>query len=106
MESTEDVKTTQANETEANGQANNKPKKESTEEVKTTQATAETDEANGQADNGGVWEKCKVIIAGNGAVGKSCLVFTYLHDEFQEEIAETIFDHYDKDLNISGKVSN
>ncbi|CAL4241408.1 unnamed protein product [Meganyctiphanes norvegica] len=52
-----------------------------------------------------MWD-IKLVIVGDGAVGKTCLLVVYTSDSFPEDYIPTIFENYSKLLNIAGKVIN
>jgi len=45
----------------------------------------------------------KVVVLGQGGVGKTCLILRLRNDEFDENYVPTLQDTYHKDLNIDGK---
>lgn len=42
----------------------------------------------------------KLVVVGDGACGKTCLLTTYSNNEFPEKYVPTIFDTYYKDINV------
>lgn len=47
--------------------------------------------------------KLKFVIVGDGAVGKTCLLYVYSKGEFPKEYTPTIVDNFSVTLNIDGK---
>jgi small GTP-binding protein len=47
---------------------------------------------------------CKCVVLGDGGIGKTCLLYSYLHDlEFlaaKEEYVQTIFENYQAETTI------
>ena len=47
--------------------------------------------------------KTKLVIVGDGAVGKTSLLHVYQNDEFPEEYVPTVFDTYTVDIHIDNR---
>uniref|UniRef100_UPI00358E12E6 rho-related GTP-binding protein RhoQ-like n=1 Tax=Myxine glutinosa TaxID=7769 RepID=UPI00358E12E6 len=45
----------------------------------------------------------KCVLLGDGAVGKTSLLMSYANDQFPEEYAPTVFDHYAVNVTVGGK---
>ena len=45
----------------------------------------------------------KLVAAGDGAVGKTCLLMTYAHNKFSEGYVPTVFDTYDMEVLVEGQ---
>ena len=45
----------------------------------------------------------KLVAAGDGAVGKTCLLMTYAHNKFNEGYVPTVFDTYDMEVLVEGQ---
>eukprot|EP00761_Pharyngomonas_kirbyi_P013230 gb/GECH01013257.1/.p1 GENE.gb/GECH01013257.1/~~gb/GECH01013257.1/.p1 ORF type:complete len:186 (+),score=28.40 gb/GECH01013257.1/:1-558(+) len=43
-------------------------------------------------------DNLKVVVVGDGAVGKTCLLNTFTHDEFPENYTPTIFENFQKTM--------
>ena len=47
--------------------------------------------------------KKKLVIVGDGACGKSCLLIVFSKDEFPENYVPTVFDTHVADIEVDGK---
>ena len=47
--------------------------------------------------------KLKLVIVGDGACGKTCLLMVFRTDEFPPDYVPTVFENYVKELNVDGK---
>ncbi|CAH1985347.1 unnamed protein product [Acanthoscelides obtectus] len=45
----------------------------------------------------------KIVVVGDGACGKTCLLSTFSQNEFPEEYVPTIFETYAKDIELDGQ---
>lgn len=44
----------------------------------------------------------KIVVVGDGACGKTCLLTTFSYNEFPEHHVPTVFDTYSKDIEVDG----
>ena len=45
----------------------------------------------------------KLVVVGDGACGKSCLLFVFSRDHFPEVYIPTVFENYVTDIEVNGK---
>lgn len=45
----------------------------------------------------------KLVVVGDGACGKTCLLMVFSKDEFPEVYVPTVFDNYVADMNVDGQ---
>ena len=48
----------------------------------------------------------KVVVIGDGSVGKTCLLTVFVEKKFPSEYEPTIFNNLEYKMNINGKVGN
>lgn len=46
----------------------------------------------------------KLVIVGDGACGKTCLLIVFSKDQFPEFYVPTVFENYVADIEVDGKV--
>ena len=51
-------------------------------------------------------ETLKLLVVGDGAVGKSCLLISYTTNKFPSEYVPTVFDNYAVGMTFGGKEYN
>eukprot|EP01103_Thecamoeba_quadrilineata_P000763 TRINITY_DN10674_c0_g1_i1.p1 TRINITY_DN10674_c0_g1~~TRINITY_DN10674_c0_g1_i1.p1 ORF type:complete len:209 (+),score=30.69 TRINITY_DN10674_c0_g1_i1:172-798(+) len=45
----------------------------------------------------------KCVVVGDGAVGKTCLLMSYIEEKFPYEYVPTVFDNYEQDTTLNGQ---
>jgi small GTP-binding protein len=48
-------------------------------------------------------EQCKVVVVGDGAVGKTCLLMVYVNNIFPSEYVPTVFENHDTVVRVKDK---
>ena len=68
---------------------------------------AETEgRAGSDAEEGGTAKPFKIVVVGDGAVGKTCLCVVYTKQKFPTEYIPTVFDTYPSQMTLDdGQVS-
>ena len=59
-----------------------------------------------QTDCAVIMANIKLVIVGDGAVGKSCLLIAYNTNVFPAEYVPTVFDNYCSNITIDGQCYN
>ena len=45
----------------------------------------------------------KIVVVGDGGVGKTCMIICYIHDEFDTNYRPTVFDAHKGNMEYDGK---
>lgn len=45
----------------------------------------------------------KIVLVGDGASGKSCIIQSYLSDSFRTDYIPTVFDNYKANINVESQ---